>query len=368
MAFDLAKIDVEHCLETLELRHVRRASTDEYVFSCPYPAHDDGDNNPSAYMNTGEEQPWKATQWFCHACKQRGDARTLVAYLLDISPIQASRMLREAYDPAAYDPDKVSMVARLREIRTRRRLRAQAETYVEQILDPAVMDDWLVDWDAAHRAWEAGMGWPPTDYLFERGFGPDVLDRWDIGVDVDAQRITIPVRNADGALIGFKGRAWDPQRQPKYLILGDRPNRPGRYGFAPYEQSRVVFGLDRTRGHDTLIIVEGELNVLAMQQAGFSNAVAINGSYFSQDKARLIISHCERAIIFLDSDQAGHECVWGSRRADRTRRPGIVEMLSPHISVFLTPDHDGDPADMHPSQMQRCVEQAVSASRVKLMS
>jgi DNA primase len=368
VAFDLAKVDVEHMLETLELRNIRKATSDEYIYSCPFPMHDDGDRTPSAYMNTGEEQSWKATQFFCHSCKQRGDARSLVAYMLDMTPMQAGRLLRQAYDPASYDPESFSMVERLRELRERRRKKAQHEQKAMPILPEETLEMYSVDWEQAADAYALDEGFKGTDYIFRRGFTPWTLNDWQVGFCEMTDRIVIPVRDEYGNLVGLKGRAYKEDHKPKYLILGDREGRQARFGFKPYEQSQVVFGLHRAEPVDgALIIVEGELNVLALYQHGIRNAVAINGSYFSEDKARLIISRCDRAVLFLDTDNAGHSAVWGYQREDGTKVPGIVQMLHKHIRVSLTPDHDGDPADMEFDEIQACLDEALPISKVKLI-
>lgn len=367
MAFDLAKVDVEDMLDVLGLRNVRKATSDEYIFSCPFPMHADGDSTPSAYINTGEDEPWKATKWFCHACKQRGDARSLVAYMLDVTPMAAGRMLREAYDPTAYDPDEMSMVERLRQIRERQAKQKAVESKLIPVLDEEILEMYSVDWEQAADAYALDEGFEGTDYMFKRGFNPWTLNDWEVGFCEMTQRIVIPVRNEDGALIGLKGRAYKPDHKPKYLNLGDRPGRPARFGFAPYEQSQVVFGLHRAEIKDTLIIVEGELNVLAMYQHGIKNVVAINGSYFSPEKARLIIKHCDHAILFLDTDSAGDSAIWGYEKKDGSRVPGVIDLLSKHIRVSLTPDHDGDPADMEYEEIEACLNEALPISRVKLI-
>lgn len=355
-------------LEVLDIRNVRKATSDEYIFSCPFPLHEDGDNSPSAYMNTGEEQPWKATQWFCHACKQRGDARSLVAYMLDVNPMTAGRMLKQAYDPTSYDPDQMNMVERLRRIRESAAQRRMIENKTTPILSEDEIDRFSVDWDAAADAYALGEGFAGTDYILERGFYPWTLNDWQVGYCEMTKRIVIPVRNENGSLIGFKGRAHLPEHKPKYLNLGDRPGKQARFGFTPYEQSQVVFGIDRAEPvKDTLIIVEGELNVLALYQHGIKNAVAINGSYFSNEKAKLIIRHCDHALLFLDTDNAGFAAIWGYDKKDGGRVPGVVEMLSKHIRVSLTPDHDGDPASMEYDEIQACIDQALPHSRVRLI-
>lgn len=373
MPFDLAKVDVEHMLETLELRNVRKATEDEYVFSCPYPLHSDGDNDPSAYMNTGEMEPWNATKWYCHTCHERGDARTLTAFMLDISPIKASRLLRQAYDPASYDPDEHSMVDWLREYRKQREQRATLES-APAALDPALLENYAVDWEAARDAFDNDEGAPMTDYMFRRGFSAEILDTWQVGYDDKTKRIVIPVHDDRMNLIGFKGRAWHPDHKPKYLVLGDSPHKLGRvFGFHRYEVSKVVFGLghvidDRIKhsgekmwGDDTLIICEGELNVISLWWKGYFNAVAVNGSNFSETQRKLIVDNCEHAIVFLDWFK--HDSETGELVDDVAGQEGtvrIAEALLPYVRVSVVPPHESDPADMKAETIHRLIEGAKS--------
>lgn len=345
-AFDPECVDVEDFLECLECRNVKQATEREMLFSCPFPAHSGGDENPSCYMNI------ETTAFFCHSCHEKGNAISFTQKVLEISPLEAIRMLKARYSPNGIDPDARSMTEEVRKL-----LDAQPLVQPENvILDPSIADRFALDWEAAHDAYERQEGHPACDYMFERGFDAPTLNLWGFGYDENSCRIVFPVCNEYGSLVGFKGRAHDG-RQPKYLILGDRPNRPQRYGFTPYQISLIVFGLDRVieswsaeaTDDRTVIICEGELNVVALHQMGYTNAVAVQGSHFSNRQARLIRSYADRVILFLDSDSAGQEA---------TER--IAQTLNPHMPVFVTPDHEGDPASMVPSEVSDTIEKSVS--------
>lgn len=330
-AFDPSCIEVEDFLECLEIRNIDRATEKEFCFSCPYPAHVKGDESPSAYMNI------ETTAFFCHSCHARGNAISFTADVLGVAPIAAVRMLKQRYAPGGIDPDSRSMVEEIRKILYRK----QPEKRVNKILDESVLDAYRIDWGT-----EARRGATYAMYMFvNRGFRLRELKNWQFGYSLEFERITLPIRDERGRLVGIKARAWD-DRRPKYLNLRDDAN-----GVEPYLKNDVVFALDRALAspeHDgVLIIVEGEYNAIAMHSLGYSNVVAINGSYFGEKQIQLIKQHAERVVLFFDSDQAGF---------DATR--ALAEALLPFLFVDVCPDHFGDPAEMHPYSVKRCLAEA----------
>ena len=338
MSFDPSTIEVEDFLECLDIRNISEATTEEIRFSCPFPNHENGDENASAYMNA------ETTAFFCHGCKRRGNAVSFTAELLEITPLEAIRMLRERYMPGYLNPDAVDMVEEVRKI-----LNKPPDIEVKQpVLPETAIDRFAVDWE---RSWhEVGQGCcPPTDYMFERGFKWQTLEKWEFGYDKIYDRITFAVRDEDGTLIGFKARAYD-DRHPKYLVLGDRPGKPERYGWPCYHTGHVLFGAHRVpKQCDDLVICEGELNVVALDQKVGVPAVAINGSNFTEQHARIIRRVADGVTIFMDSDHAGNEA---SKR--------IQDQLWPHMRVRIVPSHEGDPADMTADEIANCLQEAQS--------
>ena len=113
-----------------------------------------------------------------------------------------------------------------------------------------------------------------------------------------------------------------------------------RYGWPTYSKSRVVFGAHRIAPVvPELIICEGEWNAIAIWQKLNRPAVAINGSSFSITQAKIIRDLTDRAIIFLDSDEAGEMATWGWTDDRGSRHQGVVEQLSPFVSVRVVPTH-----------------------------
>jgi DNA primase len=342
MSFDPSCIDVDDFLDCLDIENVTQATTTELRFSCPFPAHALGDETPSAYMNV------ETTAFFCHACHAKGNAIHFTERVLGISPLEAIRMLRQRYSPGGLDPDARSMTEEIRKI-----------LYPPEIVEPEnpQLDDSLVqrfdmDWFLAEQAWREGKGWEGTDYMLERGFDAATLTEWEFGYDEASDRIVLPVRDENGVLVGFKARAWRQGHKPKYLNLGGE-----RYGWPPFLKNQVVFGLDRAKEHGThLIVVEGELNAIAMSDHGFPNSVAINGSYFGPKQMRLLRKYADSVTLFFDTDPAGEDAT-----------NAVAKELQDFMPVYVCPDHDGDPADMETEEVIACIEQAISTTRRRIL-
>jgi DNA primase len=306
---DLTNVDVLDFLEALGIRNITDGG-DEIQYSCPFPVHGYGDSTPSAYMNT------ETTAFFCHSCKARGNAIHFLAMLEGISPLLAAQHIRNRYGDGFLEPTE-GFQAELESL-----LQKQTTKKLPSANQP-------IDYSMQLLSGEA------LEYMRGRGFKDDTLESWQICYDQISNRIAIPVRDKDGVLIGFKGRAYLPNHNPKYLVLGDKEGRGTRYGFPTYDVANVVFGLDRVdHSIDSLILVEGELNVLALDQHGMRNAVAV-GSNFGDTKRDLILDRCDSVCLFLDDDPAG-----------RVASKKIAEALSPYISVLDVGPHEGDPATL----------------------
>lgn len=351
---DLSRVDVEDFLNALEVENVVLATDEEYQFSCPFPGHNAGDNNPSAYMNSGSLEPEKTTLWYCHGCKRKGNALTFLSEHENVSKQKASLWIRQQYDSTFREPKEGTFQAEWDA-----HFKAQEEK--EKLVVNPPLDEWelerfKVDWADVYCEWSQTKD-PHIGYLFNRGFEPETLMDWNIGYDRYSQRFTIPIRDVDGSLVGFKARSHMEWQHPRYLILGDRPNKSTweagiKYGFAPYSPSQIVFGLDKLAKTGKVILVEGELNVLAMHQMGYNNTVGLGGSNLSARQIQTIRWHADEVVLFLDSLK--EQKIIGPRYApDKAGIAATVNCITafePHMPVKIMPDHVGDAATM-------CVEE-----------
>jgi len=334
----LRDVEVIDFLENCDIANISQSTADEVIFSCPFTGHTHGDNTPSAYMNDGSKDPDLTTLWKCFGCGRSGNAISFLAEFDGTSYQTARLALKEHYAPGFKAP-KYGSIAREFEARHK----AAKERHVEPqvtVLDPRIAERFDVDW--GHYA-ESYDSYPDVRYMLDRGFTPATLEEWGIGYDYDSKRITIPVCDPQGNLIGFKGRAWKRNARPKYLVLGDKGKRQ-RYGFQTYDKSLVVFGLDKWGEVETYVLVEGELDVISLWVMDIP-AICVGGSSMSVAQAKLIRQYCDEVTLFFDNDVAGKNGIYGIDKQDGEHRPGILELLEPFLRVRVVGRHRYDAND-----------------------
>lgn len=146
--------------------------------------------------------------------------------------------------------------------------------------------------------------------LLDAGFSMNTLEDYDIGFDNTRQRITFPLRNVQGQLIGISGRAAQGGIEPKYLIYTEREfeyvegyKRPKKDFL--WNLDRVYAKYLHSESRDPLIIVEGFKVCLWLVQNGFKNTTALVGSTMTRGQ-RLLLEHLPgEFILALDNDDAG---------------------------------------------------------------
>lgn len=351
--FDPSIVDIEDFLDVLEVRNLQKATAEEMKFSCPLPSHPGSDQDPSCYMNIN------TTAYFCHGCHSKGNAIHFTSEMLGITPLEAIRMLKQRYQPGGINIDAVSVADEVKKI-----LDAEKVQFEQPLLEEEIVEQFAVDWGQAHLAWmKHGTGHPACDYMFERGFEPEWLEKWEFGYDHLSDRVVFAVRDEKSRLIGFKGRSYDG-RNPKYLLLGDKEGRADRYGWNIYTPTRIVYGGHRLTGHEQVVICEGELNAVSCWEKTGRPAVALQGSHPTEYQARIIRERADSAVIFLDSDLAGNTAIWGTTNSRGEFTPGIAHMLAPFMPVHIVSPHKGDPAVMDASEIDYLVEEAQSILRI----
>jgi len=327
------KVDVLDFLGALGVK-IEYNSAGNVGFCCPFHS----DSKPSARMSV------ESSAWLCLGCGVKGhDAVSFLARMRNIPMEEAQKLVEERYG----SEDSIPIGGLQVEVE-----RNLAGTKIELREFSPPSDLWI---RKTLVSWNHVGDWEPGRYMLDRGFLPGFLDWWMIGYDQISDRITIPVRDENGKIVGVKGRSWNG-REPKYLILGDTPQRTPRYGFDTYRKSEYVYGLHLV--HPTqvpVIIVEGELNVIAMHQHGYVNVVAVAGSDFSQTQAEKIISRASSVIAFFDSDSAGQRGT-----------PKIIEALAERIPVRVVRGATGDAAELSKPEVDALIANAESSLELRV--
>ncbi len=167
-------------------------------------------------------------------------------------------------------------------------------------------------------------------------------------------RVMFPIRNVKGECIGFGGRVLGDEK-PKYLNSPETPVfSKGRELYGLYEARNAV------REAGFVLVTEGYMDVVALAQLGFPNAVATLGTACTPEHVHKLFRFTESVVFSFDGDAAG-------RRAARKALEGALPYATDVRTVkflFLPPEHDPDSfiREHGREEFQRYVRQAVPLS------
>ena len=133
-----------------------------------------------------------------------------------------------------------------------------------------------------------------ADLISKRKSGKGYYDRF-------RDRVMFPIIDLRGNVIAFGGRRLSEDKTiAKYINSSDTP---------VYKKSTVLYALNYAKNSKSkgIILAEGYMDVIALHQAGFDNAVAACGTAFTQEQARLLSRYTDEIIVTLDADEAGQK-------------------------------------------------------------
>jgi DNA primase len=323
---------------------LRRAGATEYVGRCPF--HDE--RTPSFGVNPVDKV------YYCFGCQASGDVFRFVMDTEGLDFPGALQSLADRFGVELQTEDEDPQASERRKRRERlQTLLARASAYYARYL------------------WEAREAQPARDYLESRGLQEETLKEFRVGYAPSAwdriltasrragfsdeellavglaqrsqnrpgqiydrfrERIMFPSTDARGNVIGFGARAMRENQRPKYLNTAE-----GEL----YHKRRVLFGLDRARAAaariGSVILVEGYTDVLALHQAGLSNAVGIMGTALTEEQISELERLAKVLVLCLDADRAGQDAML--RAAQLTDRRKL------ELRVVALPDGT-DPAEL----------------------
>jgi DNA primase len=293
---------------------LKKAGAQNFIGLCPF----HGEKTPSFSVH--------ATRQFfhCFGCGKSGDVFAFVQEREQISFPEAVRLIAEKVG-VPLPKMQYSSESEAEDAGRRGRLIEMHERACK------FFEDQLRRQEGAHaREYLAGRGLKEeTIRTFRIGFAPDsgftLKDRlkaefseemmrasglfsWKEGADAGAMyskfrnRIMFPIANENGKIIAFTGRtlAKDDKSGPKYLNSPETPI---------YSKSRVLYNLDRAkeaiRKLGYVIIVEGQMDCIAVYSAGFHNVAASSGTAFTETQVRLLGRFSKDIVVNFDPDTAG---------------------------------------------------------------
>lgn len=159
-------------------------------------------------------------------------------------------------------------------------------------------------------------------------------------------RLMIPLSDKQGNVIGFTARILEGDDGPKYLNSPETPI---------YHKGRMLYGLhlakSAIRKEKRVIIVEGNLDVIASHKAGVEAVVASSGTALTEEQIHLLRKYTNTLHLCFDGDAAGIEAA--------KRGIALAQSLGCDISIIAIPENDGkDPDDVVQKNPARWVELA----------
>jgi len=292
--------------------------------------------------------------WHCFGCGKGGD---IFSFVQEIEGLDFSEALKLLADRAGVKIDTYrseidkSQKNRILEINqkaayffnhilTEMAQSIDAREYLNRRqLKPETISEWEVgyitdQWDLL------------TQYLLKKGVGVDDLVASGLTIKKDGAtagrgfydrfrgRIMFPIKDVHGNIIGFTGRQ-----------LVENPEAGGKYVNSPqtlvYDKSRVLYGLDKAKmeikAKDLVVIVEGQMDVIACHQAGMKNVVAASGTALTPEQVRLIERYTKNIAMAFDADKAGINAA--KRGIDVALKEGM------NVRVIRIPEGAGKDAD-----------------------
>jgi len=145
-------------------------------------------------------------------------------------------------------------------------------------------------------------------------------------------RVMFPIRNVKGECIGFGGRVLGDEK-PKYLNSPETP---------VFSKGRELYGLFEARTalreHGYALVTEGYMDVVALAQLGFANAVATLGTACTAEHVQKLFRFTESVVFSFDGDSAGQRA---ARKALEAALPFASDTRTVKF-LFLPPEHDPD--------------------------
>ncbi len=145
-------------------------------------------------------------------------------------------------------------------------------------------------------------------------------------------RIMFPIRSVKGEVIGFGGRVLGDEK-PKYLNSPETP---------VFHKGRELYGLFEARTalreHGYALVTEGYMDVVALAQLGFANAVATLGTACTPEHVQKLFRFTEQVVFSFDGDAAGRRA---ARKALEAALPFATDVRTVKF-LFLPPEHDPD--------------------------
>lgn len=330
-----------------------------YRALCPF------HNEKSPSFMVSEEKQF----WHCFGCQKSGD---IFGFVMEIEGLEFKEALKLLAEKAGIELKKINPKLVAEKNKTLEILELATKFYetqlwkgegkikiVNYLKERGLQDEIIKEF----RLGYAPIGWRNLlTFLNGRGFKEEEILKTGLIIKKEGKvgqfydrfrdRIIFPIADTSGKIVGYSARVapGGDESQAKYV------NTPET---EVYHKSKILYGLDRAkqemRQNDFVLLVEGNLDVIASAQAGIKNTVAVSGTALTLEQVALINRYTDKVKMFFDMDSAGENATKKSIKLcfEKDMAVEVVELPEGKDAA--------DVAQKDPEQLKQAIAKAKSA-------
>lgn len=330
-----------------------------YRALCPF----HNEKSPSFMVNEDKQM------WHCFGCQKGGD---VFAFVMEIEGLEFKEALKLLAEKAGIELKKINPKLAAEKNKTLEILELATKFYETQLWkgdgkvrimnylkERGLRDEIIKEF----RLGYAPAGWRNLlTFLEGRGHKAEEVLKTGLIIKKEGKvgqfydrfrdRIIFPVADTNGKVVGYSARVapGGDESQAKYV------NTPET---EVYHKSKILYGISKAkqemRQKDFVLLVEGNLDVIASAQAGIKNTVAVSGTALTPEQVALINRYTNKVKMFFDMDSAG----------EKATKKSIKLCFEKDIAVEVVELPEGkdaaDVAQKDPEQLKQAVAEAKSA-------
>lgn len=328
-----------------------------YRACCPF----HNEKTPS-FMVSDERQ-----MWHCFGCQKGGD---VISFVMEIEGLEFREALQILAEKAGVELQKMDPRKREEKNKTMEILELSTKVYeywLENSTGGKKVLTYLTERNINQEAMKnfrlgyAPQGWDNLiKYLTKKNYTPEEIEKTGLIVKKDnggfydrfRERIMFPIADINGKIVGYSARVapGGDESQAKYVNTPETES---------YHKSRILYGIDKAkqeiRQEKYAFLVEGNVDVIASNQAGIKNVVAVSGTALTVEQINIIKRYAEKVKMCFDMDSAG----------EMATKKSIKLCLENDLVVEVVTLPEGkDAADLaqkDPEKLKQAVENSVDA-------
>lgn len=337
-----------------------------YRALCPF----HNEKSPSFMVNEDKQM------WHCFGCQKGGD---VFAFVMEMEGLEFKDALKQLAEKAGIELKKINPKAAAEKNKTLEILELATKFYEAQLWgEPGKkgkIQEYLFERGLKKETIkEFRLGYAPRGwrnlltFLTGRGFTENEILKTGLLVKKDTtnqelktknqsydrfrDRVIFPIADTNGKIVGFSARVapGGDETQAKYV------NTPET---EVYHKSKILYGIDKAknemRQRDSVLLVEGNMDVVASNQAGIKNTVAVSGTALTPDQVATIKRYTDKVRMLFDMDSAGEAATKKSIKLcfEKDMEVQVVKLSEGKDAAEL--------AQKDPKQLSAAVDQAKSA-------